>query len=108
MVSADIAGDDAALFPAMNRWTLSDHFRVACRSLAIPNYSLRDARHSYAVEVLKAGGSPQAVARQLGHANTALVHNVYGRYMPADAEVLEAHRKVKRAARAPSARRRHA
>jgi integrase len=88
------SGPDRPLFPGVNRYTLSDHFRVACASARILDYSLRDARHSYAVEVLKAGGSPQAVARQLGHANTTLVHRVYGRYLPADAEVQEAHRKV--------------
>lgn len=101
-------GPDALLFPGVNRWTVSDHFRAACRALGVSNYTLRDARHSYAVEVLKAGGSPQAVARQLGHANTALVHRVYGRYMPADAEVVEAHRRVARASTGSLARRRGA
>lgn len=84
------------LFPGVNRYTLSDKFRVACKAVGITNYMLRDARHSYAVSVLRAGGSAQAVAQQLGHANTVLVNRVYGRYMATDAEVQEAHRKVER------------
>ena len=100
------ADSNARLFPTVNRYTLSDRFREACAAVKIADYSLRDARHSYAVELLKAGGSPQAVARQLGHADTTLVHRVYGRYMPADAEVQEAHRKVARRARQSRAERR--
>lgn len=89
-------GPDARIFPAVNRYTLSDRFREACAAVGVADYWLRDARHSYAVQVLKAGGTPNAVARQLGHANTVLVHRVYGRYMAPDAEVQEAHRKVAR------------
>jgi len=87
---------NALLFPSVNRWTLSDRFREACAMVGVSNYWLRDSRHSYAVEILKAGGTPAAVARQLGHSNTVLVHRVYGRYLAPDAEVQDAHRKVAR------------
>ena len=71
---------DAPLFPGLNRWTLSDVHRKVCLEIGITDYTLRDARHSHAVWMMRAGAPPQAIADQLGHANPQLVLKVYGKY----------------------------
>lgn len=76
----------ADLFPTLNRWTVSDKHREACARVDIENYQLRDSRHTYAVRAIRAGASFEAVARQLGHANTAMVAQVYGRFEPTERE----------------------
>jgi integrase len=43
---------------------------------------MHDARHTYAVNALRAGYRPEVVAHQLGHRDTTLVWKVYGRYIP--------------------------
>jgi integrase/recombinase XerC len=83
---------NALLFPDLNRWTVSDKHRQACTALEFEDYQLRDSRHTYAVRAIRAGASFEAVARQLGHANTAMVAQVYGRYEPTDKERRDWHR----------------
>jgi integrase len=77
---------NALLFPGLNRWTASDKHRDACAALEIPDYQLRDARHSYAVRAVRAGASFEVVAQQLGHSDTTMVVRVYARFRPTDAE----------------------
>jgi integrase len=73
----------------MSRWTASDKHREVCEAIGIENYWLRDARHTWAVRARQAGATEQFIANQLGHKTTAMVHKVYGRYSPNDAERLE-------------------
>ena len=80
---------NALLFPGINRWTASDKHRDACARLEIEDYQLRDSRHTYAVRAIRAGASFEFVARQLGHANTQMVVNVYGRFKPSEQEMVE-------------------
>jgi integrase len=87
-----ILGTNAPLFPNINRWTVSDKHRVACQSLEIVDYQLRDSRHTYAVRAIRSGASYEVVARQLGHADTAMVAKVYGRFKPDERERREWHR----------------
>jgi integrase len=54
----------------------------ACEALGISDYRVHDHRHSYAVRALRAGTPAELVARQLGHANPAMVTKVYGRFIP--------------------------
>ena len=42
-------------------------FEVPCRALEIDDYTLKGARHSWAVRCRKRGGSLEAIAEQLGH-----------------------------------------
>jgi integrase len=61
---------NAPLFPGINRWTTSDTHRSVCSQLEIEDYRLRDSRHTYAVRAIRSGASFEAVAQQLGHADT--------------------------------------
>jgi len=78
---------NALLFPAINRWTASDKHREACKALGIEDYQLKDSRHTYAVRAIRAGASFEVVARQLGHANTAMAVKVYARFQPTEQEM---------------------
>lgn len=73
---------NAPVFPYINRWTVSDKHREACHSLEIEDYQLRDSRHTFAVRAIRAGASFEAVAQQLGHADTSMAVRVYGRFKP--------------------------
>lgn len=72
---------DALCFKVRGDTLLKTHRRVAT-SLGLPDTTLHDWRHSYAIWSLRDGVSPTAVARQLGHRDTNLLHTVYGRFIP--------------------------
>ena len=86
---------NADAFPALNRWTVSDKHREACESLEIQDYQLRDARHTYAVRAVRAGAPFEAVAQQLGHADTTMVVRVYARFKPTSDDLHDWHRIAK-------------
>jgi integrase len=81
----------APLFPSLDRSTVGDKVRDARKALEIDDYQLRDARHTYAVRAIRAGAPFEVVARQLGHANTAMVVRVYGRFLPSTHEMQNWH-----------------
>lgn len=72
---------DAICFSVRGDTLLKTHRRVAA-SLGLPDTTLHDWRHSYAIWSLRDGVSATAVARQLGHRDTNLLHTVYGRFIP--------------------------
>ena len=72
---------DGLCFSVRGDTLLKTHRRVSA-SLGLPDTTLHDWRHSYAVWSLRDGLSPTAVARQLGHRDTNLLHTVYGRFIP--------------------------
>lgn len=87
---------DARVFPAnWSRWTVSDwhrqaigegrkdtHGNVVAKGLALPRrYPLKNARHHWAVRMLRAGVPVRLVSDQLGHASTTMTLEVYGRFM---------------------------
>ena len=43
---------------------------------------MHDSRHFYAIRAIRAGTPYELVARQLGHADVAMVAKVYGRFAP--------------------------
>lgn len=73
---------DARVFPKMTRSTASWQHRRVCKVLGLEGYQLRDSRHTWAVRAAKAGTPAEIIARQLGHVDAAMVHRVYGRFMP--------------------------
>lgn len=64
---------------------LKVHQRIS-KEQGLPETTLHDWRHSYAVWSLKDGISETAVAQQLGHKDTSLLRKVYGRYIPDQAD----------------------
>ncbi len=77
---------DAPLFPGVDRWFVADAHRDACAALKISDYTARDARHTWAVRMARAGTPPQQIAKQLGHKDATMVLKVYGLYFPSQAE----------------------
>ena len=82
---------NAQLFPGVSRWTVSDKTREACQALEIEDYQLRDSRHTFAVRAIQSGASFEAVAQQLGHADTSMAVRVYGRFAPKPEELSRWH-----------------
>lgn len=58
-----------------------DQHKKASKRLDLPQTTLHDWRHTYAVNSLRDGMKPTTVARQLGHRDASLVHKVYGRFI---------------------------
>jgi integrase len=67
--------------------------REAIRQLELPsNYTMHDARHSFAVRWMKAGVDPQLIANNLGHRDATMVLRIYGKYRPTVKDLQRARR----------------
>lgn len=73
-------GFDAADKVAGKR-ALAAH-RAACEAAGARDSTLHDWRHSFAVQALRDGYRPSAIARNLGHATTQQVTDRYGVHVP--------------------------
>lgn len=79
---------DAKLFDGItDRWRAQDQHVLAVASLEFQfpiytGYTMRDARHTFAVRAIRAGTPAEVVAQQMGHANSVLIGKVYGRFKP--------------------------
>jgi integrase len=80
-------GPNALAFAGITEWgALRMHKKVAAE-LRLPETTLHDWRHSYAVNNLRDGMRPQVVKHQLGHApNSTLLERVYGVWIVSDAD----------------------
>lgn len=85
---------DARLFAGIrDRWMAGDAHAAARDALvakgrtAFAGYTMRDARHTWAVRAVRSGWPLEAVARQLGHKDGVLVMKVYGRFQPSTEEL---------------------
>ena len=79
-----IEGEPREKFRATDR-TLTA-LQSAAAAVKVTDYTSKDHRHTFAVQALKDGYSYSVVAFQLGHADTTLVHRVYGKYVPEAAD----------------------
>jgi len=70
------------LFRGLDRWQVGDAHRTRLTALGLPHHRLHDSRHFYAIRAIRAGTPYELVARQLGHADIAMVAKVYGRFAP--------------------------
>jgi integrase len=70
---------NARLVP-MDGDTLRDEHQRACEALAITDYRLHDARHTFAVRWWDAGVPASVIGLQLGHADGQTVERVYGKH----------------------------
>lgn len=77
---------NAPLWPGVTRYHAHWHHQTTCEALEIEDYTLRDARHSWAVRCRKRGGSLEEIASQLGHKNIYMAATVYGVFKPTIAE----------------------
>ena len=69
------------------RWTGDQPIRKTLWAHALKKAGVRyrrpyQTRHTYASMMLSAGEHPMWVAQQMGHANWAMISQVYGRWMP--------------------------
>jgi integrase len=71
-----------ALWPHVTRYKAHAVHQATCKALGIEDYTLRDARHSWAVRSRKRGESLEAIASQLGHSSVYMAATVYGRFKP--------------------------
>jgi integrase len=77
---------NAKLWPELNRYHAHAAHQGTCKALGITDYTLRDARHSWAVRARKRGIALEAIAAQLGHKNVYMVATVYGQFKPTISE----------------------
>jgi hypothetical protein len=77
---------DDLLFPGLTVEQAHRSHKAACKLCGIEDYTQKDHRHTYAVRSLKAGTPVEIVARQLGHKTSAMVIQVYGRFVSDRAE----------------------
>jgi integrase len=70
------------LFRGLDRWQVGDAHRARLTALGLPHHRVHDSRHFYAIRAIRAGTPYELVARQLGHADVAMVAKVYGRFAP--------------------------
>lgn len=71
-----------ALWPHVTRYKAHAVHQATCEGLGIEDYTLRDARHSWAVRSRKRGESLEAIAGQLGHGSVYMAATVYARFKP--------------------------
>ena len=68
------------------RWhedrALAKAFRKACAAANVRYRYPYQLRHTFASWALSSGENPLWVAKQMGHANVAMIFKHYGRYMP--------------------------
>lgn len=68
------------------RWTgdnqIWDVWQTAIRKAKVRYRKPYNTRHTYASMMLSAGEHPMWVAKQMGHADTAMIMRVYGHWMP--------------------------
>lgn len=79
-----VAADELVFDGRHEAALLAHHKAVAL--LGLPDSTLHDWRHTYAVTALRRGETPQVVAHQLGHANAYLVLTRYGKHVPKESD----------------------
>jgi len=90
-------GPDVAIFcdPKGERWLSErrlreDFFHPALKACGIRRRPAYNTRHTYATVALMAGVNPAYIARQLGHANTAMLFKHYAKWIEGADSGLEA------------------
>lgn len=65
------------LFPGLSGDAISRAHDRATKAAGVPDYSLRDGRHSYAIRAILAGHNLRHVSAWLGHSNLSTTYSVY-------------------------------
>jgi integrase len=74
-------GDPPPVVPG-SYWQFTQAHREAVKAIGVEDYTLHDARHSYAVRHMQANTPIMEIATNLGHKDASLVLKVYGKYRP--------------------------
>jgi integrase len=81
---------------SLTRFTVSDWHRVTVKTLKLPAYPLKNARHHWAVRMLRGGAPVHIVPAQLGHSTAKLTLDTYGRWLPGSEDRARAEAQVAR------------
>jgi len=73
---------NAKVWAGISRYQAHAVHQATCKALEIKDYTLRDARHSWAVRARKRGVSFEAIAEQLGHKSAWQAVNTYAVFKP--------------------------
>lgn len=65
---------------------VGDVWAQAIKKAGLPHRSSYKLRHSYISNCLQAGLDPGWIAKQVGHSNLKMIFEVYGRYIPTEAD----------------------
>jgi integrase len=79
------------------RFTVSDWHRETVKALKLPAYPLKNARHHWAVRMLRNGAPIHVVQAQLGHSSAELTLDTYGVFIPGADDRARAEAQVTRA-----------
>jgi integrase/recombinase XerD len=82
---------------SLTRFTVSDWHRATVKGLKLPPYPLKNARHHWAVRMLRGGAPVHVVQAQLGHSTAKLTLDTYGRWLPGSEDRALAEAKVAQA-----------
>ena len=82
---------------SLTRFTVSDWHRGTVKNLKLPPYPLKNARHHWAVRMLRNGAPVHVVQAQLGHSTAKLTLDTYGRWLPGSEDRARAEAQVARA-----------
>jgi len=78
---------NAPVFAGVDRYAAYAQHMAACEAVRIEDYTMHDARHSWAVRARRAGVDFEVIARQLGHKGITQVVSVYARFNPTDKDM---------------------
>jgi integrase len=81
----------------LTRFTVSDWHRETVTALKLPGCPLRNARHHWAVRMLRNGAPIHVVQAQLGHSTAKLTLDTYGAFIPRTEDRARAEAQVTRA-----------
>jgi integrase len=82
---------------ALTPFTVSDWHRATVKGLKLPPYPLKNARHHWAVRMLRGGAPVHVVQAQLGHSTAKLALDTYGRWLPGSEDRARAEAQVAQA-----------
>ena len=81
----------------LTRFTVSDWHRATVKALELPAYPLKNARHHWAVRMLRNRAPIHVVQAQLGHSSAKLTLDTYGVFIPGAEDRARAEAQVTRA-----------
>jgi integrase len=79
----------ALMFPKLDRQQATKWHAETVSDLALPHVPMKNARHHWAVRMIRSGAPVRIVQDQLGHSTPLLTLSIYGRFRPTEVEMDE-------------------